>query len=55
MALELADAEGVFAVVEPGSAAALRVCLAAEWTMTGRVVALDLTSGRGMAILTGEH
>jgi hypothetical protein len=53
--LELADGEGVFAVVDPGSAAALRVCLDAEWSMTGRVVALDLSNGRGMAILTGEH
>jgi hypothetical protein len=53
--LALADAEGIFAVVDPGSAAALRVCLDAEWAMTGRVVALDLTSGRGMAILTGAH
>jgi hypothetical protein len=53
--LELADAEGVFAVVDAGSAAALRVCLDAECAMTGRVVALDLTSGRGMAIVTGER
>jgi hypothetical protein len=53
--LGLADAEGVFAVVDPGSAAALQVCLDSEWTMRGRVVAFDLASGRGVAIVTGEH
>jgi hypothetical protein len=53
--LGLADAEGVFAVVDPGPAAALRACLDGEWAMTGRIAAFDLTTGRGMAIVTGEH
>jgi hypothetical protein len=53
--LGLADSEGVFAVVDPASAAALTACLDAEWAMTGRVAAVDLSSGRGVAIVTGER
>jgi hypothetical protein len=55
MPLELADAEGVFGIVDSESASALRSCLDAEWTMTGKVVAFSVTSGRGVAVVTGEQ
>ncbi len=53
--LILSDAQGPLGVIESGSAVALNNCLDADWVMAGTVAAVDLVSGRGVAIVAGEH
>jgi hypothetical protein len=53
--LVLADAHGTLGVIEADSAVALNNCLDAKWAMTGTVASFDPASGRGMAIVAGEH
>jgi hypothetical protein len=53
--LILSNAEGALGVIESDAAAALNNCLDTDWAMTGSVAAFDPVSGRGVALVSGDH
>lgn len=52
--LQIASSQGVIGVIEDDQTAALNGCLGLEWTMGGKVLSVDATTGRGIALVAGE-
>lgn len=53
--LQLIGAQGLLGVIESKRAAALNNCLGEEWQLSGTVLSIDAASGKGIAVVSGEH
>ena len=53
--LQLIGAQGVLGVIESKRAAALNHCLGEEWQLSGTVLSIDAATGKGIALVSGEH
>lgn len=53
--LQLIGAQGLLGVIESKRAAALNNCLGEEWQLSGTVLSIDAATGKGIALVSGEH
>lgn len=53
--LQLIGPLGLLGVIESRSAAALNNCLSEEWRLSGTVLSIDTATGKGVALVSGEH
>lgn len=53
--LQLIGAQGLLGVIESKRAAALNNCLGKEWQLSGTVLSIDAATGKGIALVSGEH
>jgi hypothetical protein len=52
---QLMGAHGLLGVIESKRAAALNNCLGEEWRLSGTVLSIDTATGKGIALVSGEH
>lgn len=52
---QLVGASGPLGVIESRRAAALNNCLAEDWELSGTVLSIDTATGKGIAVVSGEH
>lgn len=52
--LHIESSQGVVGVVEDEQTAALNGCLDHDWTMGGKVLSIDATTGKGTVLVAGE-
>ncbi len=53
--LQLIGAQGLLGVIESKRATALNNCLGEKWQLSGTVLGIDAASGKGIALVSGEH
>ena len=53
--LQLIGTQGLLGVTEGKHAAALANCLGEEWRLRGTVLTFDTATGKGIALVSGEH
>lgn len=53
--LQLIGAQGLLGVIESKRAAAPNHCLGEEWKLSGTVLSINAATGKGIALISGEH
>lgn len=53
--LLLIGTQGLLGMIEGKHAVALNNCLGEEWQLSGTVVAIDAATGKGIAVVSGDH